>query len=244
MFRQNQLRHYSLLHGYKMMHLKCIQTGHVVTQETIRKLLQTWDPHGVQLHRRNHLSGCTEVQSGCLLLCRRLLPRASFCYTQAGGYYPGLPFATPRPEATTRAAFCYTQAGGYYPGLPFATPRPAFCYTQAGGYYPGLPFATPRPEATTQGCLLLHPGRRLLPRAAFCYTQACLLLHPGRRLLPRAAFCYTQAGGYDPGLPLLHPGRRLLPRAAFCYTQAGGYYPGVCNIKVIYCLFKEYKVQH
>ncbi|KAK7909341.1 hypothetical protein WMY93_014025 [Mugilogobius chulae] len=118
-------------------------------------------------------------------------PRPAFCYTQAGGYYPGLPFATPRPEATTQGCLLLHQAGGYYPGLPFATPRPAFCYTQAGGYYPGLPFATPRPEATTQGCLLLALFATPRPEAT---TQDCLLLHPGRRLLPRAAFCYTQAG--------------------------------------------------
>ena len=44
-----------MLHGYKMMHLKCIQAGYVVTQETIRRLLKISDPHGVQLRRRNRL---------------------------------------------------------------------------------------------------------------------------------------------------------------------------------------------
>ncbi|GAA6098847.1 uncharacterized protein LOC125141277 [Tachysurus ichikawai] len=44
-----------MLHGYKMMHLKCIQADYVVTQETIRQLLKILDPHGVQLRRRNRL---------------------------------------------------------------------------------------------------------------------------------------------------------------------------------------------
>ncbi|KAG1941675.1 hypothetical protein F2P79_016065 [Pimephales promelas] len=54
-FFQDQLNRYGMLHGYKMMHLKCIQAGYVVTQETIRQLLKILDPHGVQLRRRNRL---------------------------------------------------------------------------------------------------------------------------------------------------------------------------------------------
>ena len=54
-FIQDQLNEYGMLHGYKMMHLKCIQSGYVVTQETIRHLLKILDPHGVQLRRRNRL---------------------------------------------------------------------------------------------------------------------------------------------------------------------------------------------
>lgn len=37
------------------MHLKSIQAGYVVTQETIRRLLKILDPQGVQLRRRNRL---------------------------------------------------------------------------------------------------------------------------------------------------------------------------------------------
>lgn len=55
MFLQVQLDMYGMLHGYKMMHLKCIQAGYVVTQETIRRLLKILDLHGVQLRRRNRL---------------------------------------------------------------------------------------------------------------------------------------------------------------------------------------------
>ena len=42
-------------HGYKLMHLKCIQAGLVVTQTTIRHLLLILDPRGVQLRKRNRL---------------------------------------------------------------------------------------------------------------------------------------------------------------------------------------------
>lgn len=43
------------LHGYKVMHLQCIQSGYTVTQETVRLLLQIIDPQGVQLRRRGRL---------------------------------------------------------------------------------------------------------------------------------------------------------------------------------------------
>ena len=46
---------YGMLHGYKFMHLKCIQAGLVVTQTTIRHLLIILDPQGVQLRKRNGL---------------------------------------------------------------------------------------------------------------------------------------------------------------------------------------------
>ncbi len=55
MFLQDQLDIYGMLHGYKMMHLKCIHSGYVVTQETIRRLLKILDLHGVQLRHRNCL---------------------------------------------------------------------------------------------------------------------------------------------------------------------------------------------
>ena len=43
-FLQDQLNQYGMLHGYKMMHLKYIQAGYVVAQETIRHLLKILDP--------------------------------------------------------------------------------------------------------------------------------------------------------------------------------------------------------
>lgn len=45
----------SQLHGYRWIHLKCLQRGFVVTQRTIRLLLQQLDPHGVQLRSRGRL---------------------------------------------------------------------------------------------------------------------------------------------------------------------------------------------
>ncbi|XP_053302891.1 uncharacterized protein LOC128461802 [Pleuronectes platessa] len=54
-FLQDQLSEYGMLHGYKMMHLKSIQVGYVVTQETIRHLLKILDPRGVELRRRKRL---------------------------------------------------------------------------------------------------------------------------------------------------------------------------------------------
>ena len=36
------------LHGYKLMHLKCIQSGYTVTQETVRLLLQMVCSFGVE----------------------------------------------------------------------------------------------------------------------------------------------------------------------------------------------------
>lgn len=43
------------LHGYKLMHLKCIQDGLIVNQNTVRLLLQILDPDGVSLRKRNRL---------------------------------------------------------------------------------------------------------------------------------------------------------------------------------------------
>lgn len=55
LFLQEQLNQYGMLHGYKIMHLKCIQAGFVVSQRTIGHLLKILDPRGVHLRRRNRL---------------------------------------------------------------------------------------------------------------------------------------------------------------------------------------------
>ena len=55
LFLQEQLNKHGMLHGYKLMHLKCIQSGLVVTQRTVRHLLKILDPQGVQLKQRNRL---------------------------------------------------------------------------------------------------------------------------------------------------------------------------------------------
>ena len=55
LFVQEQLNEYGMLHGYKFMHLKCIQAGLVVSQYTVRVLLKILDPQGVQLRSRRRL---------------------------------------------------------------------------------------------------------------------------------------------------------------------------------------------
>ena len=52
LFLVEGLDQYGMLHGYRFMHLKCIQAGLVVTHSTVRCLLKILDPHGVQLRLR------------------------------------------------------------------------------------------------------------------------------------------------------------------------------------------------
>lgn len=54
-FLEAQLAESGQLHGYRWMHLKCLQNGFVVTQKTIRQLLQILDPEGVETRRRRRL---------------------------------------------------------------------------------------------------------------------------------------------------------------------------------------------
>ena len=55
LFIEGKMETSDKLHGYKLMHLKCIQSGYTVTQETVRLLLQIIDPLGVQLRSRGKL---------------------------------------------------------------------------------------------------------------------------------------------------------------------------------------------
>jgi len=48
-FLSSQVQGLSQLHGYKWMHLKCIQNGFTITQETVRYLLNELDPEGVAI---------------------------------------------------------------------------------------------------------------------------------------------------------------------------------------------------
>lgn len=48
LFLMNELDRYGKLHGYKLLHLKCIQAGFVVSQRVIRHLLGILDPDGVR----------------------------------------------------------------------------------------------------------------------------------------------------------------------------------------------------
>lgn len=43
------------MHGYKTMHLKCIQNNYCVSQEDIRLLLHIVDPRGIAIRRRHRL---------------------------------------------------------------------------------------------------------------------------------------------------------------------------------------------
>lgn len=54
-FFKNALQSHGELHGYRWMHLKCLQNGMVVTQEVVRILLQFIDPVGVEIRTRRRL---------------------------------------------------------------------------------------------------------------------------------------------------------------------------------------------
>lgn len=55
LFLMGHLQTYGGLQGYKLQHLRCIQEGFVVTQNTVRHLLRILDPLGVQFRQRNRL---------------------------------------------------------------------------------------------------------------------------------------------------------------------------------------------
>ena len=64
MFIQEEVEKSGQLHGYKLMHLKCIHKGYVVTQETVRLLLHIIDPEGIAIRRRGRLRRRTYVNIG------------------------------------------------------------------------------------------------------------------------------------------------------------------------------------
>ncbi|KAB0795190.1 hypothetical protein PPYR_12029 [Photinus pyralis] len=49
------VRNHGQLHGYRWMHLKCIQNGFVVSQEVVRSILHIVDPDGIEIRRRRRL---------------------------------------------------------------------------------------------------------------------------------------------------------------------------------------------
>ena len=53
LFITEQVEKSGQLHGYRMMHLKCIQEGFVVSQNSVRLLLHIIDPEGMSLRKRN-----------------------------------------------------------------------------------------------------------------------------------------------------------------------------------------------
>ena len=54
-FIRDQLSKSGEMHGYRWMHMKCIQHGIVVSQDTVRLLLQLLDPIGVDQRKRRRL---------------------------------------------------------------------------------------------------------------------------------------------------------------------------------------------
>ena len=56
LFIQKQVLGAGSMLGYKTMHLKCVQNGFTVTQETVRFLLHIIDPEGIALRGRRRLS--------------------------------------------------------------------------------------------------------------------------------------------------------------------------------------------
>ena len=49
------LKNSNCMHGYKLMHLKCLNQGYVVKQETVRILLHLLDSEGISERRRHRL---------------------------------------------------------------------------------------------------------------------------------------------------------------------------------------------
>ena len=65
------LRNSNKSHGYKFVHLKCIQKGFVIRQETVRLLLQIVDPAGVEHRRRSRIIQRRVSINKRLILCWR-----------------------------------------------------------------------------------------------------------------------------------------------------------------------------
>ena len=54
-FLRHQMQSSGQMNGYKWLHLKCIQRGYTVTQETVHQLLLVLDPMGVAIRQRRRL---------------------------------------------------------------------------------------------------------------------------------------------------------------------------------------------
>lgn len=63
-FIQEQLTKSGQLHGYRWMHLKCIQHGLIVTRDSVRELLLLLDPRGVDLRKRRKFRRRQYISSG------------------------------------------------------------------------------------------------------------------------------------------------------------------------------------
>lgn len=54
-FIENEIKGSGQLHGYRWMHLRCIQNNLVVTQEVVAEILRFLDPEGHDLRKRKRL---------------------------------------------------------------------------------------------------------------------------------------------------------------------------------------------
>ena len=54
-FIRSQVQKSGRLHGYRWMHLKCIQAGLVIDRESVRWLLKSIDPAGVEQRKHSRL---------------------------------------------------------------------------------------------------------------------------------------------------------------------------------------------
>lgn len=52
LFMLEQCEGHGQMHGYRWMYLKCLDRGFVVDQETVRGLLQSIDPEGVEYRKK------------------------------------------------------------------------------------------------------------------------------------------------------------------------------------------------
>lgn len=55
LFVLKQCEMHGQMHGYRWMHLKCLETELVVDQKTVRVLLHIIDPEGIELRRKRRL---------------------------------------------------------------------------------------------------------------------------------------------------------------------------------------------
>ena len=67
LFLELELGRYRKMHGYTIMHLKCIQEGLVVSQETVTFLLNILDPDGVSIRRRMYFN-LVPISCGLILM--------------------------------------------------------------------------------------------------------------------------------------------------------------------------------
>ena len=54
-FILKQIRESGNMHGYRWMHLKCLQAGKVVQRDTVYAIMKILDPEGLELRRRGRL---------------------------------------------------------------------------------------------------------------------------------------------------------------------------------------------